>query len=173
MFQEVYLTEDVVSQKIHYAHIFQTDRIGPVYYKMGSHNRCRVSLQRCYVGGRMEQIQTNSWIQIVSLLWKINLIENCARAIKWNFHHLKFILLSFYYSLERELTLSDFKFIYFMEWFHRIWGRCVGTVFAIPALVFWRKGWIAPNMKAKVLILGGLIATEVLTTLLFPFFMQL
>ena len=76
----------------------------------------------------------------------------------------------FYYSLERELTLSDFKFIYFMEWFHRIWGRCVGTVFAIPALVFWRKGWIAPNMKAKVLILGGLIATEVLTTLLFTFF---
>ncbi len=57
--------------------------------------------------------------------------------------------------------MSDFKFIYFMEWFHRIWGRCVGTVFAIPALVFWKKGWIAKKMKPRIMILGGLILTEV------------
>ncbi len=57
--------------------------------------------------------------------------------------------------------MSDFKAIYFMEWFHRIWGRCVGAVFAIPAVVFWRKGWIASKMKPRVLVLGALIGLEV------------
>ena len=33
-------------------------------------------------------------------------------------------------------TLSDYKFIYFWEWFHRFIGRIIGIVFIIPFLYF-------------------------------------
>ena len=38
--------------------------------------------------------------------------------------------------LNYDFTLKDFKFIYFWEWFHRLWGRLIGIVFAIPFIIF-------------------------------------
>lgn len=40
------------------------------------------------------------------------------------------------------ITLTEFKFIYWWEWFHRIVARGVGLVFAIPFLWFWVKGML-------------------------------
>jgi len=34
------------------------------------------------------------------------------------------------------MDLSDFKRIYFVEWFHRMWGRSVGVLFAVPLAYF-------------------------------------
>ena len=41
-----------------------------------------------------------------------------------------------------DITMEDFKFIYFWEWFHRQWARLMGMVFAIGFAIFWRKGWL-------------------------------
>lgn len=66
------------------------------------------------------------------------------------------------YRLEASLggmTLADFKFIYFWEWFHRLLARMVGVVFALPLLWFWVKGSIPQGFKARLLgllALGGL-----------------
>lgn len=38
-----------------------------------------------------------------------------------------------------DFTLSDYKFIYFWEWFHRLLGRLLGVVFIIPFVYFWAK----------------------------------
>ena len=38
--------------------------------------------------------------------------------------------------LNFDFTLSDFKNIYFWEWFHRFWGRLIGIAFAIPFVIF-------------------------------------
>lgn len=35
------------------------------------------------------------------------------------------------------ITMGEFKFIYWWEWFHRIVARGVGLVFAVPFLWFW------------------------------------
>jgi cytochrome c oxidase assembly protein subunit 15 len=35
-----------------------------------------------------------------------------------------------------DMTLPDFKFIYYMEWSHRILGRIVGVAFAVPFTYF-------------------------------------
>mmetsp|Transcript_128688 Transcript_128688/g.223148 ORF Transcript_128688/g.223148 Transcript_128688/m.223148 type:complete len:488 (+) Transcript_128688:44-1507(+) len=34
------------------------------------------------------------------------------------------------------MDLQDFKHIYFVEWFHRMWGRTVGMLFAVPLAYF-------------------------------------
>lgn len=57
------------------------------------------------------------------------------------------------------MALSDFKNIFFWEWLHRLWGRVIGLVFALPLVWFWVRGAIPHGYKAKflgVLALGGL-----------------
>lgn len=41
-----------------------------------------------------------------------------------------------YESLHKEMTLSEFKVIFFWEYFHRLWARLMGFVFAIPFIYF-------------------------------------
>ena len=36
-----------------------------------------------------------------------------------------------------DMTLAEFKLIYFWEWFHRVWGRLIGLAVALPFLAFW------------------------------------
>lgn len=60
------------------------------------------------------------------------------------------------------MTLSDFKFIFFWEWFHRLIGRLIGIVFALPLLWFWVRGAIPQGYKPRLLALmalGGLQGT--------------
>ncbi len=57
------------------------------------------------------------------------------------------------------MELADFKRIFFWEWLHRLWGRLIGLVFALPLTWFWIKGQIPPGYKTKflgLLLLGGL-----------------
>lgn len=66
------------------------------------------------------------------------------------------------YRLEASLvgmTLADFQFIYFWEWFHRLLARTVGLAFALPLVWFWLKGAIPQGFKPRLiglLALGGL-----------------
>lgn len=66
------------------------------------------------------------------------------------------------YRLEASLagmTLADFQFIYFWEWFHRLLARTVGVVYAAPLVWFWIKGAIPTGFKPRLvalLALGGL-----------------
>lgn len=41
-----------------------------------------------------------------------------------------------YQKINSHFDLSDFKFIYFWEYFHRLWVRILGFVFLIPFIVF-------------------------------------
>lgn len=42
--------------------------------------------------------------------------------------------------IHADFTLSDFKFIFFWEWFHRIWAQLLGFVFIIGFVYFiWKK----------------------------------
>lgn len=41
-----------------------------------------------------------------------------------------------YEKLNDGMSLSDFKFIYFWEYFHRLWARLMGLAFLLPAIFF-------------------------------------
>merc|ERR1719391_1098153 len=56
-----------------------------------------------------------------------------------------------------DITMEDFKFIWYMEYIHRMWGRTIGAVFYIPAAAFWLKGMLTPALKKRVLLMGGLL----------------
>ena len=50
----------------------------------------------------------------------------------WGEAFAKYQQLPQYVQLKSHLTLEDFKFIYFWEWLHRLWGRALGE--HVPAL---------------------------------------
>jgi heme a synthase len=59
-----------------------------------------------------------------------------------------------------DFTLSDFKFIYFWEWFHRVWARLIGLVFLFPFLYFIWKKKIKHEMVIPMIILFMLGALQ-------------
>ncbi|XP_072281322.1 heme A synthase COX15 isoform X2 [Pyxicephalus adspersus] len=62
--------------------------------------------------------------------------------------------------LNRDMTLNEFKFIWFMEYSHRMWGRAVGLAYILPAIYFWRKGWFNRTMKGRVLFLCSFVCFQ-------------
>jgi cytochrome c oxidase assembly protein subunit 15 len=57
------------------------------------------------------------------------------------------------------MSVDDFKQIYWFEWAHRLLGRAIGVVFALPFLFFAARRrvdrWLAPRLVA-MFVLGGL-----------------
>lgn len=67
-----------------------------------------------------------------------------------------------YQKINEGMSMGQFKFIYFWEYIHRLWGRLMGFVFIIPFVIFWRRGWIdRPLLRrlAWVIPLAGLVAS--------------
>ena len=64
-----------------------------------------------------------------------------------------------YRAIHPEMTLHSFKFIFFWEYLHRLWGRLIGVVFAVPFLWFLLRGRISRRLAprlAGLFVLGGL-----------------
>lgn len=58
-------------------------------------------------------------------------------------------------NIHNDFTLSDYKFIYFWEWFHRFIGRIIGIVFIVPFIYFLiRKKLDSPTIKKCCILLG-------------------
>lgn len=62
--------------------------------------------------------------------------------------------------MNHNMTLEEFKRIWWMEYLHRTWGRLIGAVFIIPATYFWSKGMLKHGMKLRVVALGSLIGLQ-------------
>lgn len=58
-----------------------------------------------------------------------------------------------YHLLNFDFTLSDFKYIFFWEWFHRLWARTIGLVFAVGFVWFLVKKHFRREMINPLLVL--------------------
>jgi len=62
------------------------------------------------------------------------------------------------FSEDREMTLADYQKIYFWEYTHRVLGRFIGVVYALPMFYFLLRVKMPSSWKLKLwigLILGG------------------
>lgn len=60
-----------------------------------------------------------------------------------------------YQIINKGMSLAEFKFIFWWEWSHRLLGRVIGVVFAVPLVWFWVSGQISPWLRPRLL---GLLA---------------
>lgn len=63
-----------------------------------------------------------------------------------------------YQKINEGMSMSEFKFIFFWEYFHRLWARTMGFVFAIPFFFFLYKGWLDKMLKRRLLVVLGMAA---------------
>jgi cytochrome c oxidase assembly protein subunit 15 len=54
----------------------------------------------------------------------------------WNTAFEKYQQIAQYKYVNSHFTIGDFKFIYFWEWFHRLWARLISVMFLIPFVIF-------------------------------------
>lgn len=63
-------------------------------------------------------------------------------------------------NIHNDFTLSDYKFIYFWEWFHRFIGRIIGLVFIIPFFYFLIRKRLSNETLKKCAVLLGMGAFQ-------------
>ena len=66
--------------------------------------------------------------------WKFRGSALPSTQEQWEVEFEKYKSFPEYQRLNRGMELPEFKRIYFMEWFHRMFGRAIGVVFAVPLL---------------------------------------
>ena len=58
-----------------------------------------------------------------------------------------------YRLLNTDFTLADFKFIFFWEWFHRLWARLIAVAFAVGFVYLVAKRYIKKEIISSLLFL--------------------
>ncbi len=61
--------------------------------------------------------------------------------------------------LNSDITVDDFKSIFWWEWAHRLLARAMGVIFAVPLIFFWATGRIEKSLRwplVGIFALGGL-----------------
>jgi cytochrome c oxidase assembly protein subunit 15 len=64
-----------------------------------------------------------------------------------------------YQKVNQGMTLDAFKSIFWVEYIHRLWGRLIGLVFAVPLVLFWIRGRLPRALRwplVGIFALGGL-----------------
>ncbi len=64
-----------------------------------------------------------------------------------------------YALLNQGFGMEGFQRIFWLEWFHRLWGRLIGLAYLLPLLWFWARGAIPRGYGGRLfglLALGGL-----------------
>jgi len=72
---------------------------------------------------------------------------------EWNAAFEKYKQIAQYKYLNAHFTLSDFKFIFFWEWLHRLWARLIGVIFLVPFVIFIIQKRFKPEMIRPMIIL--------------------
>lgn len=65
-----------------------------------------------------------------------------------------------YQQINAGMSLAEFKTIFWWEYIHRLWGRTIGLVFALPLAWFWWRGRLPTWLKPHLLTLLGLGALQ-------------
>lgn len=101
---------------------------------------------------------TDSGLSMVE--WRPQGFAPPMSAEAWDAEFAKYQTTDEYKQVNADMTVDEFKTIYWWEWGHRSWGRAIGLVFLIPFGVFlWRK-MIPTGWTQKILLVGGLGALQ-------------
>lgn len=75
---------------------------------------------------------------------------------QWAAEFQKYKQIPQYQQVNRGMSLSEFKTIFWWEWAHRLLGRTIGIVFLVPFLFFLWRGWVGPGLRGRLWFLFAL-----------------
>ncbi|KAF5277667.1 hypothetical protein FQA39_LY18448 [Lamprigera yunnana] len=101
---------------------------------------------------------TESGLSIVT--WKLLGEKMPTTKEDWEAEFHKYQQFPEFQIQRKDMTLNEFKWIWYMEYGHRMWGRAIGAVFVIPATFFWIKKAFRRATKVRVTAFGTLILAQ-------------
>ena len=78
----------------------------------------------------------------------------------WNLEFEKYKLIDEFKLINASMTLSEFKFIYFWEWFHRAFARLIGFIYLLPLIYFLFNKNINRKYYLSIFLIGLLLALQ-------------
>jgi heme a synthase len=87
---------------------------------------------------------------------KLRLNLKCEAFRLHTFHHLMLNP----HRLNHNITLEEFKNIFYMEWGHRVLGRVIGVTFIAPFAYFALRKKLPPRLMGRLTFLGTLIGVQ-------------
>jgi cytochrome c oxidase assembly protein subunit 15 len=100
---------------------------------------------------------TNSGLSITE--WKpIHGVIPPLNAAEWEEEFKLYQRIPEFQQLNSDMTVDQFKGIFWWEWAHRLIARGIGVIFALPLLYFWATGRIEKRLRwplVGILALGG------------------
>ncbi|EEH53118.1 uncharacterized protein MICPUCDRAFT_3013, partial [Micromonas pusilla CCMP1545] len=82
--------------------------------------------------------------------WKFEWERAPSTDVEWRAEFDKYKRSPEYVKTNVGMTLEEYKFIYWMEFGHRMWGRGLGAYFALPLAVFAAAGFVTPGLMARL-----------------------
>lgn len=78
----------------------------------------------------------------------------------WQAHYDKYRQSPEFKKVHSSMTLNEFKFIFWMEYGHRMWGRILGLAFVVPGTYFLAKGYINAALGQRLGLLFFMGGTQ-------------
>jgi cytochrome c oxidase assembly protein subunit 15 len=91
---------------------------------------------------------TKSGLSMVE--WKPTTFTPPRTEEEWMSEFRKYQLFPEYQRVNNQMSMDDFKFIYRMEFYHRLLGRTIGVAFAIPGVYFLVRGRLNRALGARL-----------------------
>ncbi|XP_026744415.1 cytochrome c oxidase assembly protein COX15 homolog isoform X1 [Trichoplusia ni] len=91
---------------------------------------------------------TESGLSMVT--WKLTGEKMPRTEEEWQTEFEKYKQYPEFIYKNQSITLSEFKWIWYMEFAHRTWGRAIGAAMFLPAAFFWARGYLDKAMKMRV-----------------------
>ena len=98
-------------------------------------------------------LSITEWQPISGILFPTN-------KLQWVIEFSKYQSIDEFKLINSNMSLNEFKIIYFWEWFHRAVARFIGFLFLIPFLVFLIKGKIPSKALLTTILIGAFIIIQ-------------
>ena len=98
-------------------------------------------------------LSITEWLPITGVMYPIS-------EAQWQVEFSKYQQIDEFMLVNSAMTLKDFKFIYFWEWFHRIFARCIGILYLVPLIYFLINRKIHKDYLISIFLVGFLLGVQ-------------
>ncbi|SVC24658.1 uncharacterized protein METZ01_LOCUS277512, partial [marine metagenome] len=98
-------------------------------------------------------LSITEWLPVSGILYPMN---EAAWEIEFN----KYKMIDEFMLVNSSMTLLEFKYIYFWEWFHRTFARFIGLIYLIPLVYLIISKKILRRYFYNIFLIGLLLAIQ-------------
>ena len=98
-------------------------------------------------------LSITEWLPVSGILYPIS-------EASWEIEFNKYKMIDEFMLVNSSMPLSEFKYIYFWEWFHRAFARLIGLIYIIPLTYLIISKKIPREYYYNVLLIGLLLSIQ-------------